>query len=121
MTNRAALGLYRKVLKYEGTLRIVVALEAHLILRPTGSQLSWQERAVRVVTVIAHDQPLVNPMPIGPAEFGALLGVALVTEQRCLLDQQRALGLRMMRRMTVETADTVRRMRRAREVCVLSS
>jgi hypothetical protein len=111
MTNGAALGLHRKMLKYERTFRIVVALEANLILRPTGSQLPWQERAVRVVTVIAGDQSLVNSMPIGPAEFGTLLGVALIAEKWCLLDQQRAFGLSVVRRMTVETANTVGRMR----------
>jgi hypothetical protein len=107
MTNGAALGLHGEVLKYERTLCIVVALEADLILSPTGSQLPWQKCAVRIVAVIAGNQSFVNPMPIRPAEFGSLLSVALIAEKRCLLDQKRAVGLGMVRGMTVETADAV--------------
>ncbi len=119
MATGAALGLYWQVFEYERPFRIVVTLEANLILGPTGSQLPGQHRPVRVVTVVAGDQLLVDAMPIWPAEFGTLLGVALIAKKWCLLDQQRPLGFCVVRRMTIQAANSIRRVRRARKICVL--
>ena len=58
-------------------------------------------------------------MPVRPIEFGALLGVTLITKLRRSLDQEPTIRLCMVRRMTVETADDVRRMRRSSKVRVL--
>jgi hypothetical protein len=73
---------------------------------------------VRIVAIVAVDQLLVHAMPIRTAEFRPLLGMTLITKQWCLLDQQRSLRLCMMRRMTIQAADAIRRMGRTREIRV---
>src|SRR6185312_17313669 len=107
MATDAALCFYRQVFEHERPFRVAVALEADLILRPTRSQLFGQQRSVRVMAIVACDQFLVYAMPIRPAEFGPLLGVALITEKWRLLDQKRAFCSCMMRRMTIQAANSI--------------
>src|SRR5215472_7004719 len=118
MTTGAAFGFHRQVLIHKGTFRIGMAFEANLILRPTGSQLVWQKTAMRIVTVVAAYQFLVYPMSIRPREFRPLFRMTLVAQPGRFLNQQRAIGLGMVGRMTVQTANSVRGMGGTFEISV---
>jgi len=84
----AAFRLYRQVLVNKRSFFLGMALEAHLVLGHARAQLLGQESSVLVVAIRALHQSLVNAMPVGAAEFGLDLGVALVTELWLLLHQQ---------------------------------
>jgi hypothetical protein len=88
VTTGAALGFYGQVLIHKGTFCVGMALEADLILGPTGPQLFRQKTAVRIVAVVAAYQFLVHAMPIRPREFRSLLRMALVAQPGGRLNQQ---------------------------------
>jgi hypothetical protein len=110
MTSVAALGLYRKVLEYERPFLFPVALVTNLVLLGAGAQLPGQRPAVRVVAVIALNQPLLNAMPEGTSEFCPHLGMAAIAEQRLFFDEQRPLRLGFMWRMATGAAHIVGQM-----------
>ena len=96
VATNATFGLYWQVLENERSLFFGMALETDLILGRAGTQLLRQEASVLVVAIRALHQSLVYPMPVGAAEFGLDLSVALVAKLWLPLHQQGPLPLGMV-------------------------
>jgi hypothetical protein len=110
MTGVAALSLYGKVLKHERPLLFPVALVTNLVLLGAGAQLPGQRPAMRVVAVVALNQPLLNTVPVRASEFSSYLSVAAIAQERLLFDEQRPLRLGFVRRMATGAAHIVGQM-----------
>src|SRR5438094_8372878 len=108
MTSIAALSLYRQVLKDERPFLFAMTLVADLVLFGAGAQLSRQRSAVRVVAVIALDQPLLNKVPEGTSEFCSHFSMAAIAEQRLFFDEQRPLRFGFVWRVATGAAYVVR-------------
>ncbi len=112
MAAAAAVGLDRGVLVYIWPLLLGVALEADSVAAGQILGLPQRSRAVRIVAVGTLHQPLFNAVVIGLGEVRLLAGVAAVAQLGLALHQQMLLLLRVVRRVAIEAAHLVARVRR---------
>src|SRR3954454_13778813 len=119
MAGNAAFRLDRRVLEYKRTCFVGVAVEANLVLRRCGAQLTRQEAAVLIVAACASHQTLVDAMVRRLDEVCLGFKMACVAELRLRLSQQRPLNLGRVHRMAVNTSDIVLLVLGATEVGVL--
>src|ERR1700675_4645671 len=94
-----AFDLHGFMLKHEGSSLVRVTRETHRILRGRGADLLGRNGSVRVVTVTALDESFVHPVMERHLELGLLIQVAGIAKRWLSFDEQKFLGLRMVRRM----------------------
>ena len=119
MTGDAALGLHRRVLESERPGLVGMAVEANHVLRGCGSELMRQETAVRIVAVVAGDEPFVDAMMERFGKVGFDLQVAGVAELRHDVFQQPRLDSGRMNAVTINAANVVLDMLGAEKIRVL--
>jgi len=102
-----AFGLYGRMLIDKRALFFRVALETNSILRRRGAELALHKPAMRIVAIVALNQPFVYPMMKRPVELLFRFKVTAVTKLRLFLTQQMFGNLRMMRRMALNAANIV--------------
>lgn len=107
MTGHASFRLHRRVLVSERPGLVGMAVKANHVLRGCGSELMRQETAVRIVAVIAGDQPFVDAMVERFGKVGFDLQVAGVAELRHDRLQQPRLDSGRMNAVTVNAAHVV--------------
>lgn len=104
-------GLYRRVLKNEGSHGVGMALGADGELAGGGPYLITRlEGAVRIVAVAALNESDVNPMAERPGKFGFLRGMAAEAQLGLGLDQQEIHVLEVMWIVTGGAAQAVGQM-----------
>ena len=118
MAAHASFYLYGLVLIHEGSRLVAVALEAAGILCGSGPELPRQESAVRIVTVIALDQPLVDSVTKRTVELLLHFLMTAVTQLRGLLLHQELAFVRVMRRVAVNTTHIVLQVHGPTEIAV---
>ena len=79
MAGRAALDLYGLVFEHKRSLFVGMARKTNRVLCRGGSDLLGGNRAVRIVTIGALDQPFVDTMVRRHFKLGLLLEMARVT------------------------------------------
>ena len=115
----AAFDLHGLMLKHERSSLVRVTSKTNRILRGRGADLFCRNSSVRVVTVTALDQSFVHPVMKWHLELGLLIEVAGIAKRRLSFDEQKFLGLRMVRRMAGDAADVVFRMHGVNRIHVL--
>src|SRR5215469_2049864 len=102
VTGDTALCLDRRVFVRERSRLVGMASKADYVLRRSCPELAGQEAPVRVVTIVAGDEPLVDPVMEGFGEIRLDLQVAGVAElgHHCL--QQPSLDSGSMNRVAVD-------------------
>ena len=100
------------MLVHKRPLLVRMALEADRILRGRSSHLLGLDRAVRIVTVRALDQPLVHSMMEWHFELSFLLEMARVTELWLRFDKQEFFRFGMMRRVAGDATNVILRVLR---------
>src|SRR5215472_11588831 len=121
VAGNTALGLHRRVLKCERTCFVRVAGKANYVLGGRGPELMREEAAVRVVAVVAGNQPLIDPVMERFGEFGLDLQVASETKLRHGCLQQASLDPGRMDGVAVDATDVVLDVLGAQEVRMLLS
>jgi hypothetical protein len=119
VTTAASLGLYRHVLIDKRSLLIGVALVANRVSAGESANLPQQLRSVRIVTVIALYESLVDAMMIRLGEISLGRRMASVTQFRRALRQQPLALFGVMRRVAVEAANIAAGMRGRGEMRLL--
>ena len=104
---------HRDVFECEGAHDFGMTVCANWKLPGCGSQLPTHETAMRIVAVAALDQPDIDTMAIGAAEFRFFLGMASITQQRLLIFEKVVRLGGMVGRMAGKTSDSIREVHRA--------
>ena len=100
-------GLHRRMLEDERSHGVGVALGADRKLSGGRPHLVPGLRSVRIVAVTALDQSNIDPMAIGPREFGLLLRVAAIAQLGLRLHQQEINVGGFVRTMTTGAANAI--------------
>lgn len=119
MTGRATLDLYGLVFEHKRPLLIRVARKTNRVLCRGGSHLLGTDSAVRIVTIGALDQPLVDTMVKRHFKLRLLLQMARVTQFGLRFRQQKLFGCRVVRRVAGDATDIVLRVDRVDRVHML--
>ena len=119
VTSSTAFSLDRQMFVYKRALGFGMTLETDCLLCRGCAELMWSSCAVDVVTVAALDQPLIDTVPIRPAEFSLLFRVTSIAEGWLRIDEEAALVFRIVRRMTADTADVVGSVSRSEKIRML--
>ncbi len=98
-----ALGLDGNVFEHERALHLPMALETDRFLRRSGTQHMGLRRAVRIVTVAALNQPLIDTVTKWLAKLRLGDGVAAITEVGLFLFQKGTTLCRGVGRMAAQT------------------
>lgn len=114
MATRTAFGLDRHVLVQERALFFRVAAEAGGITARRFANLPQARSAVRVMAVVALDEPFIHAVVIGPGKLRALVRVAGIAKFRLLLHQQVFRFGGMVRAVAIDAPDLIAGMGRAR-------
>ena len=117
----AAVHFHRRVLVYEWTLLVHVALEADLVLRRVHSHLLGPLGAMHVVAIAALDEAFIHAMVKGHRELGLLRQMARVAKLWLGLDEQKFPGHSGVRGMARRAAHAVFRVHGIERMHVLVS
>ena len=121
VTGCATLGFNRVMFKDKRTLNVRVALEADRTLLRGHPYLLRQYGTVRVVAIIALNQPLEYPVPKRHVELPLLRQMARETQLRLGLREKKFFRFCMMGRVAVSTTDTILCVNRIDDVHMLGA
>ena len=121
VAGNATLGFHGSMLERERTCFVRVAGKANYVLGRGRPKLMGKETAVRVVAVVAGNQPLIDPVMERLGEIGLDLQVAAETQLGHGGFEQARLDAGCMDRVAVDATDVVLDVLRAQEVRVLLS
>jgi hypothetical protein len=119
VTTTAALSLHRYMFENERPLLVGVALHTDRVPTRHGPHLSERGRTMYVVAVAALDETFVYAMMIWLREIGFGGNMTSIAELGLCLNEEVLRLLGVVRRVAVQAANIVARVRRCREVSLL--
>ena len=119
MARHTPLRFYRGVLIDEWALFFGVTLETDGILCCRRTKLSFQKSSMRIMAIVALNQPFVHSMMKGPIKLVFDFEVTAITELGLFITKKVFGDLGVMRRMALNAANVILHVGCTREIVML--